>query len=216
MSWRTLPVSTSLGKKYIMALTGLLLGGFLLLHAAGNATIFLGREAFLAYAARLHTLGLAVMVAELLLAVLFLTHVVTGLTLFLENIGARPERYAVNARAGGSTWGSATMPYTGLVVLTFLFLHLENFRFIEQGTSIADIVAQVLRHPLYSLLYAIGLTALAVHVSHGFWSLFQSAGVNHPRYNQLIRTCAWLIGGLIIAVFVLIVLLLAVNSNQLA
>lgn len=216
MAWFTQAISSSVGKKYLMALTGLLLGGFLLLHAAGNSTIFLGRGVFLAYAAHLHALGFAVAVAEVLLLALFLTHAALGLVLFFENRRARTSRYAVCGSAGGSTWGSATMPYTGILILAFLLLHLINFRFIDQGASIADSVAGVLAHPLYSGLYGIGLGALALHVSHGFWSLFQSAGISHPKYDRLIRVCAWLVGGLIVTVFLLIVLLLLVNSNQLA
>lgn len=216
MAWFTRAVSSSVGKKYIMALTGLLLGGFLLLHAAGNATIFLGRSVFLSYAAHLHALGFAVAVAEVLLLALFLVHAVTGLVLFLENRRARTSRYAVCSSAGGRTWGSATMPYTGLLVLAFLFLHLVNFRFVDQGANIADLVAGVLAHPWYSILYGIGLAALALHVGHGFWSLFQSAGISHPKYDRLLRVCAWLACTLIIAVFAVIVLLLLMNSNHLA
>jgi len=69
---------------------------------------------------------------------------------------------------------------------------------------------------MYAILYGAGLAALTLHVSHGFWSLFQSAGVSHPRYDRLIRICAWLACGLIIAVFAVIVLLLLLNGNQLA
>jgi succinate dehydrogenase / fumarate reductase cytochrome b subunit len=216
MSWFTKTASSSLGKKYIMAFTGLLLGGFLLVHAAGNCTIFLGRSVFLSYAAHLHALGIAVAVAEVLLLALFLTHAAMGLVLFLENRRARTSRYAVCSSAGGRTWGSATMPYTGILILAFLLLHLVNFRFIDPDASIADIVAAVLGSPLYTVLYGTGLGVLALHVSHGFWSLFQSAGISHPKYDRLIRVCAWLACGLIITVFAVIVLLLLVNSNQLA
>jgi succinate dehydrogenase / fumarate reductase cytochrome b subunit len=209
-------VSSSVGKKYIMALTGLLLGGFLLVHAAGNTTIFLGRAVFLSYAAHLHALEIAVAVAEVLLLALFLTHATTGLLLFWENRRARTSRYAVSGKAGGRTWGSATMPYTGILVLAFLLLHLFNFRFIAHDANIADVVSVVLGRPMYAILYGAGLAALTLHVSHGFWSLFQSAGVSHPRYDRLIRICAWLACGLIIAVFAVIVLLLLLNGNQLA
>ncbi|MHB8811325.1 MAG: succinate dehydrogenase cytochrome b subunit [Desulfobulbaceae bacterium] len=216
MAWFTRTVSSSVGKKYIMALTGLLLGGFLLLHAAGNATIIHGRSTFVAYASHLHALGFAVAVAEVVLLALFLTHVAMGLVLFLENRRARTSRYAVCSSAGGRTWGSATMPYTGITILGFLLLHLDNFRFVDQGANIADLVARVLSRPGYFILYSIGLGALTLHVGHGFWSLFQSAGINHPRYDRLIRVCTWLICTLIITVFAVIVLLLLVNSNHLA
>ncbi|HBI15212.1 MAG TPA: succinate dehydrogenase [Desulfobulbaceae bacterium] len=216
MSWFTRTASSSLGKKYIMALTGLLLGGFLVVHAAGNTTIFFGRSVFLFYASHLHALGIAVAVAEVLLLALFLTHAITGLLLFVENRRARTSRYAVCSSAGGRTWGSATMPYTGMIILAFLFLHLVNFRFIDHGVTIADIVAAVLARPLYTVLYGAGLGALTLHVSHGFWSLFQSAGISHPKYDRFIRISAWLVCGLIITVFAAILLLLLVNSNQLS
>lgn len=216
MPWFTRTITASLGKKYIMALTGVLLGGFLLIHAAGNTSILLGRSAFLFYADHLHALGFALAAAELILLAVFLTHIVTGLLLFLQNLDARPARYAVSAGAGGRSWGSATMPYTGIIVLLFILLHLYNFNFIGGTATVADIVAEVLGNPLYTILYGIGLTALALHISHGFWSMFQSGGISHPKYDPFIRTCAWLFCGLIIAVFGIIVVMLLVNSNLLA
>jgi len=216
MSWFTQTVTASLGKKYVMALTGLLLGGFLLVHAAGNTSILLGRSAFLSYAAHLHALGFAVALAELLLLTVFLIHIGTGLVLFLQNLRARPARYTVSGNAGGRSWGSATMPYTGIIVFLFILLHLDNFHFIDSSRTIADVVAVVLGNPLYTILYGIGLAALTLHISHGFWSMFQSAGINHPKYNRFIRACAWLFCGLIIAVFTVIVVMLLVNSNLLA
>ncbi|MGW8161119.1 MAG: succinate dehydrogenase cytochrome b subunit [Desulfobulbales bacterium] len=216
MSWFTHTLTSSLGKKYIMALTGMLLSGFLLVHAAGNTSILLGRTAFISYAEHLHALGFVVGVAELLLLTVFLTHIITGLILFWQNLGARTVKYAVHKSAGGRSWGSATMPYTGGIVFLFILLHLYNFHFTDQSRTIADLVAEVLSNPMYTLLYSVGLGALTLHTSHGFWSMFQSAGVNHPKYNQFIQSCAWIICGLIIAVFFIIVLLLLVNSNYLA
>lgn len=216
MPWFTQTVFSSLGKKYIMALTGLMLGGFLLIHAGGNSSIFFGRTAFLSYAEHLHALGPLLHVAELILLGVFLAHVSTGMILFLHNLGARSSRYAVQSSAGGRSWGSATMPYTGIIIFSFILLHLFNFYFTDHSRTIADIVAEVLSRPLYTFLYLGGLSALGLHVSHGFWSMFQSMGVNHPKYDGLIRACAWVVCGLVVAVFVLIVLLLLVNSSMLA
>lgn len=216
MPWFTQTVFSSLGKKYIMALTGLMLGGFLLVHAGGNSSIFFGRTAFLSYAEHLHDLGFLLHVAELILLGVFLAHVSIGVILFLHNLDARSSRYAVQSSAGGRSWGSATMPYTGIIIFSFILLHLFNFHFTDHSRTIADIVAEVLSRPLYTFLYLGGLSALGLHVSHGFWSMFQSLGVNHPKYDGLIRVCAWLVCGLVVAVFVLIVLLLLVNSSMLA
>lgn len=216
MSWFTQTVFSSLGKKYIMALTGLMLGGFLLVHAAGNSSIFFGRAAFLSYAEHLHAFGPLLHMAEIFLLAVFLTHIITGVILFLQNLGARSSRYAVANSAGGRSWGSATMPYTGVLILCFIIMHLLNFHFTDHSRTIADIVADVLGRSLYTFLYIGGLSALGLHVSHGFWSMFQSLGVNHPKYDGLIRGCSWLVCGLIVTVFVIIVLLLLVNSNALA
>ena len=208
MSWFIQTCTSSLGKKYIMAITGLMLGGFLLVHAAGNSSIFWGRSAFLAYAEHLHALGPLIPVAEIILLTIFLLHIITGINLFLQNLQARTERYAVSSATGGRTWGSRTMPYTGLAILLFILMHLVNVRFTDQSVPIADIVDKVLTHPFYSLLYTMGMLVLALHISHGFWSLFQTMGINHPRYNGFIRISGALICGLIIVVFMVILFLL--------
>ena len=130
MSWFTQSCTSSVGKKYIMAVTGFMLGGFLLVHAAGNSSIFFGRDAFNSYAEHLHALGIVVNLAEFGLLSIFLLHIITGLSLFLQNNTARGERYAVVKTAGGRSWGSRTMPYSGLVLLAFIILHLINFHFV--------------------------------------------------------------------------------------
>jgi succinate dehydrogenase / fumarate reductase cytochrome b subunit len=216
MSWFTQAVSSSLGKKYIMAVTGFMLGGFLLVHAAGNSSIFWGRHAFIAYAEHLHALGPLIPIAEIILLTIFLVHAATGILLFLQNLLAREDRYEVNKPAGGRTWGSRTMPYTGAAVLVFILLHLFNVRFTDQSVPVADTVGAILTNPLYTLLYGLGIGALCLHISHGFWSLFQTMGINHPRYDAFIRGAAFLVCGLIIAVFAVLLLLLLVKSGQLA
>ena len=216
MSWISQTMLSSLGKKYIMAVTGFMLGGFLVVHAVGNSSIFLGRSAFLAYAEHLHALGPILHAAEIMLFSVFLIHICTGVILFFDNLGSRTSRYAVSNSAGGRSWGSATMPYTGIIVFCFIVIHLLNFHFTDHSRTIADIVAEVLAEQMYTILYIVGLSALGLHVSHGFWSLFQSLGFNHPKYDRLIRVCAWLVCILTTAVFIMIVLLLLVNSNILA
>ncbi len=216
MSWFIQTCTSSLGKKYIMAVTGLMLGGFLAVHAAGNSSIFWGRNAFLSYAEHLHSLGPAIPAAELILASIFLLHVITGISLFLQNLQARSERYAVSKPAGGRTWGSRTMPYTGALILAFILLHLMNVRFTDQSIPVADIVSNVLTRPVYTLLYATGMAVLALHISHGFWSLFQTMGINHPRYDRFIRYAGYLACAVIIAIFLVIILILISASGYLA
>lgn len=215
MSWLTQTLQSSLGKKYIMAVTGLLLGGFLLVHAAGNATIFFGRKAFLSYAEHLHSLGFVLNILEVGLLLIFLAHIVTGLLLFFQNNSATTSKYAVNNTAGGRSLGSKTMPYTGIGILIFIIIHLFNFHFTDHSRPIADIVGTILNNGLYSFIYALAMLVLGVHLSHGFWSLFQTLGINHPQYNCFIWIIAWIGCLLISAVFLFIVALLLVNSGQL-
>ncbi len=215
MSWFRQTCTSSVGKKYIMAVTGFLLGGFLLVHAAGNSSIFWGRQAFNSYAEHLHSLGILINIAEVGLLTVFLVHIYTGLTLFLQNRSARESRYAVQKPAGGRTWGSRTMPYTGLAILAFILMHLLNFHFTGQDKPIADIVGPILNNPLYSIFYAAAMLVLGLHISHGFWSVFQSIGINHPKYDGFLRAISWAGCFIIAGIFLIIVLLLLFSGNQL-
>jgi succinate dehydrogenase / fumarate reductase cytochrome b subunit len=188
MNWLTGTLGSSIGKKLMMAITGLSFCGFLTAHLAGNLTIYGGEESFNSYAAHLHSLGPLVTVAEFGLLLFGLIHVITGLTLFLGNLKARPVRYAVNKSAGGRTLGSATMPYTGVILLVFVVFHLMNFHFVDKtDTTIFNIVATAFSSPLYVMGYIAAMVIAAIHVSHGFWSAFQTVGANHPKYMPSIR-----------------------------
>ncbi len=191
MNWITGTLGSSIGKKLMMAITGLSFCGFLATHLAGNLTIYGGKDAFNSYAEHLHSLGPLITVAEWVLLTLFLVHVTTGLLLFLQNLKARPIRYAVNKSAGGRTLGSATMPYTGVLLLVFIVFHLLNFHFVDKtDTTIFNIVADAFANTGYVLIYIVAMVVAAVHVSHGFWSAFQTIGANHPKYMPLIRTAS--------------------------
>jgi succinate dehydrogenase / fumarate reductase cytochrome b subunit len=199
--------ASTLGRKHIMALTGLLLGGFLVFHAAGNSLIFQSREAFSAYAQRLHSLGLLLPTAGVLLLLVFFIHIVTGISLLLRNRRAAGRRYAVSASAGGQTLASRAMSFTGLANLAFLLLHLATVRFADQAVPTVERISRVLTDPPLAALYAAGIAALALHISHGFQSAPQSLGVSHPRWNRLLRILGCLAAALIIGVFADIILL---------
>jgi len=172
----------------MMALTGISFCGFLLLHLAGNLTIFSGKDALVAYSEKLHALGPLLTLAEFGLLFLGLVHVLTGGVLFYENLTARPQKYAVKKNAGGRTIGSATMPYTGLMILTFVIVHLLNFHFVDRtDRTIFEIVAATFSKPGYVIGYIAAMIVAAVHVSHGFWSAFQTIGASHPKYFPLTR-----------------------------
>lgn len=197
-------VLSSVGKKGIMAVSGIMLSLFLLVHALGNSSTFFGREAFNAYAHHLHSLGYLIPLFEAGLLVVFVTHIVLGCLTWWQNKRARPYSYEVYKSSGGRTPGSKTMPYTGFVILCFLLIHLKNFHFTDHSREISAIVKGVLTQPFYGLFYVFAMLALALHVSHGFWSMLQSLGLNHPKYNSMAQRAALSLCLVIATIFVLI------------
>ena len=188
MGWLTNTLGSAIGKKLLMALTGLGFVGFLLAHLGGNLTLYGGKDTFNSYAEHLHALGPLLIVFEVGLLTLALIHVFTGLTLFLGNWRARPTRYKVNSITGDRAVSSRTMPYTGLIILLFVIYHLSNFSFADKtGTTIYNIVQNAFNNPVTVAIYIAAMIAVAVHVSHGFWSLFQTLGANHPKYMPKIQ-----------------------------
>jgi len=191
MNWLKRTLWSSIGKKLMMAITGLVFCAFLTGHLAGNLTIYSGKETFNSYAEHLQSLGTLIRAIELGLVIFALIHIFTGLTLFYQNTAARGGRYVVNKRGGGRTVGSATMPYTGVILLVFVIVHLINFTFVDKsGTTIANIVAQTFENPLWVSIYVFAMVVAAVHVSHGFWSAFQTLGANHSKYMPFIMVAS--------------------------
>lgn len=189
MNWFIHTIGSSIGKKLLMAITGLGFCGFLAVHLAGNLTIYGGKASFNSYSEHLHALEPLVTIAEWGLLTFAVVHVLTGAVLFYQNLKARPVRYSVNKSAGGRSLGSRTMPYTGILLLAFVIFHLINFHFADRTvTTIYTIVSGAFKHPAYVVVYIIAVAIAAVHVSHGFWSAFQTIGANHPKYMPLVRT----------------------------
>lgn len=173
---------SSVARKFIMGVTGLLLIGFLLTHLAGNLQLYLGKEAFNAYSHFLHSIHGFVMV-ELGLAAIFLIHIWMAISLTMENRKARPIGYA--KRVEQVTLSSRIMPYTGLVVLVFLVVHIITVRFgdIEGHVDgVFGVVKDVLSNPLMAVLYLAGVIFLAPHLRHGIHSSVRSLGLSNPRY----------------------------------
>jgi succinate dehydrogenase / fumarate reductase cytochrome b subunit len=187
MNWYLFILGSSVGKKMLMAVTGLGLIGFLSVHLLGNVMAFGGAEAFNGYAAKLHSLQPYLSVFNIGLATLGLVHIVVGVILFFENLKARPTRYKVFENPGGRTIGSNTMPYTGVLILVFVISHLLKFTFVDKSvTPIYEQMSATFGNPLWVLFYVVAMIIVAVHISHGFWSMFQTFGINHPRYMPLI------------------------------
>jgi succinate dehydrogenase cytochrome b subunit len=191
MGWVVRTLSSSVGKKQLMAITGFLFLLFLTTHLLGNLSIYAGPAAFVAYAEHLHALGKLLAVAEVGMAVALIIHVSTAVFLFLENRSARPIKYAVDKSGGGGrTFSSQTMPYTGLLILGFLGVHLATFshHIVDQSTrNIFQIAVAVLSQPVFLGIYLLGVLVVAFHVRHGLWSAFQTVGASHPKYMPFIQ-----------------------------
>jgi succinate dehydrogenase / fumarate reductase, cytochrome b subunit len=202
LSWFRLFVSSSLGKKYIMAITGLLLCGFLVTHLAGNLLMYLGPEAYNNYTHALHNQEWLVKIAEFGLLVIFVLHLWLAFAVAKQNRAARDVSYAVNRTKEGAEIAPARvdawMMWSGVIVLIFLLYHLWDFTFewgpdsyykMGDGNVVEpyDKASAILSNTWTLGVYVVGTIALCAHLAHGFSSAFRSLGISHPRYNRCIR-----------------------------
>lgn len=179
--------SSTLGKKYLMAITGLLLILFVIGHMVGNLQIFLGPETINAYGAFLKSIPELLWGARIGLLTLVLVHIWSAIALVRANKAARPVAYRVN-RAVAASYASRTMIWSGLIVFAFIIYHLLHFTAgvthpdlmtLKDETGRHDIFAMVVKgfsSPLVSGFYILSMALLCTHLSHGASSLFQSLG----------------------------------------
>ena len=195
MKWFLDLLSSTLGRKLIMALTGLFLISFLVVHCTINAMIFLndGGATFSHWG---HFMGTnpIIRTLEIGLVVGFLLHIIQGLSLWKANRSARPIKYSVYKAPANSTWYSRSMGLLGTLLLLFLVLHTSHFWIpnrtnqFTQGEELPlyKMMFEVFSNPLIVLFYVIGCMSLFWHLLHGFTSAFQSLGLNHSKYNGII------------------------------
>ncbi len=187
-----------------MAVTGLLLLGFLVSHVAGNLLLLVDEDgaAYDAYAARLRSYGPLLWVARGGLVGLFGGHILLALHLWRGNRRARGSGYAVQAPARGRSVSSATMLLTGLCILAFLLIHLWHFsfdaRFVTEG---AAFVKATLTSPLVIAVYGLGLVALGFHLWHALPSAVQTLGFEHPLVVWILSWGGRAVGGAILLGF---------------
>ena len=188
MNWLKLALFSSIGRKALMAVTGLSFCAFLVVHFVGNFFLYVGRDSFNSYVEHLHALGFLVNIAEMGLLFFAAVHILAAVTLYIENLMARPVRYAYRRDAGGRTLASRLMPYTGLYILLFVLFHLITFKYADHtGTTVYDLVNQAFASFGYIVFYIFSMAVVAFHISHGFWSAFQTLGLNHPKYMPAIH-----------------------------
>ena len=198
LRWIGNALASSIGRKAVMAVTGLGLVGFLVEHLYGNLKLIpffgetTGGGSFTEYREHLHDWGWLLKVAEVGLFALFLCHIFLALRLTLDNMAARKQRYVVRSDRGAKTFGSASMFYTGALILGFLIFHLLDFRFnAEYQEAPEATVAAELSEPGHAVVYILVALAIGAHLSHGFRSAFHTLGVNHPRWNPLLKYAGW-------------------------
>lgn len=183
--------NSSLGKKCVMAVTGLLLFGFVVAHMLGNLQIFLGQSALNDYAKHLEELEFLLWPARAFLLTVLALHIFVAIRLTAENRAARPVRYAHEGTIK-ATYASRTMMMSGVIIFLFIVYHLLHFtvRTIEPSYSLLvdsegrrDVYAMVVlsfQQPLVAISYIVAMATLCFHLSHGLESLFQTLGFKKP------------------------------------
>jgi succinate dehydrogenase / fumarate reductase cytochrome b subunit len=220
MSWFSKFLTSSLGQKFIMALTGIFLMLFLIVHLIGNLQLLKddGGEAFNSYAYFMTHNPLIKTVSYTLYASILL-HAIQGILLYRRNRASRGNiRYAVN-HTRSSELASRNMAWLGIVIFVFLVLHMYQFWFQMHWGNLQVVEYDGSTHPLkdlytlvglsyrslgYVVFYVLCMAVVGYHLWHGFWSSFQTLGINHPKYQGLIKAVGMLYSVGIPALFALI------------
>jgi succinate dehydrogenase / fumarate reductase cytochrome b subunit len=207
------PVSfyrSTVGKKWIMALTGAALMAFVLVHLIGNIKLYLSKEEMNLYGEALRDMPGHLLPRTWLLWIVrggliaaFVLHIDSAARLTIANRRARPERYRSKRDYVAANFASRTMRWTGVIVLLYLLFHLAD---LTWGSANSDFVrgdpynnlVYSLQRPAVALIYVLANIALAIHLSHGAWSMFQSLGLNNPKYNNAKRWFAKGFAGVIL------------------
>ncbi len=205
-------IKSSIGKKQIVATTGLALILFVIGHLAGNLIIYLGPEAFNKYAAKLAGLRPWLYIIESGLLAVFVIHMWFTALIVIENRMARPIGYAVSKSVGKRALDTRLMPYTGTIILAFVIWHLIDFTFVDKEGPLSvlvdgrsyglyGVVYNAFSDPMHSILYIIAMAALGFHLSHAMHSFIQTFGFSHPRYTLMIRKASNIMAALITLAF---------------
>jgi succinate dehydrogenase / fumarate reductase cytochrome b subunit len=196
---------TAIGKKAVMALTGFIGYGYVILHMVGNLHIFEGPTAFNEYAEFLRTVGTPVLpysgllwIIRIALLVAVVLHIWSAISLTRQDLASRPQRYAEKKRIAGN-YAAMTMRWGGTAIFLFVLFHLADLTFgwlnpnraNWQGhqAAYANVVA-TFSNPLVVLIYILAMAALGMHLYHGVWSMFQSLGLNNRSWTKIWRGLA--------------------------
>lgn len=193
---------SSVGKKVVMALTGAILFGFVIAHMLGNLQVYLGPTKLDEYGAALRKLPALLWAARLVLLGAVGAHIWSAVTLTRLSQVARPQGYR-KVEHDSSTYASRTMRWGGVILALFVVYHLLHF---TTGTVHPQFVEGQVNHnfvtgfrvPWVSGFYIVAMLALGLHLYHGVWSMLQTLGLSHPRYDHLRHALATLVAAAVV------------------
>lgn len=227
MGWTKQFFSSSIGRKFLVAITGLFLVLFLVEHLTGNLLLLLpdGGKTYNIYSHFLSTFP-ALRPLEVILFAGFIFHIAYAIIVTIKNRKARPIGYAVSRANANSTWISRNMAPLGILLLVFLVIHLSGF--FAKARITHDVASVTINgtemHDMYNLvkakfeiwwyvaIYLIGFIVLGLHLWHGFQSSFRTLGLRHPKYLPVIKGLGILIAILFPLGFAIIPLYFYINS----
>lgn len=203
MNWFSRFLTSSIGKKLLMSLTGLFLISFLVIHLIGNLQLLIndGGEKFNVYA-KFMTTNPIIKTTSYLLYFSILLHAIQGLLLWRQNVAARGQGYAVKVTRSVNTSAkfSSKMGWLGTIILIFIFIHLYQFWLQmklgnlpmatyggEEYKDLYAIVSVAYENIFYVIFYVVSMAIIAFHLWHGFQSAFQTLGLNHRKYTPFIQ-----------------------------
>lgn len=205
-------LKSNVGRKILMALTGLFMLLFAVVHLLGNSSIFVGQNGINAYAEHLHSLGPLVWVFRLAMLTFLLVHVVFGILLTVENSAATPQGYATGSHVR-ATISSKNMIWTGILIAIFIAYHLAHFTArltpglvtgvdAENRFDVFTMVVSSFSGPLNVVIYAAAMIVLFLHLFHGIQSIFQTVGLNNDRSLPIITKAGRLVAAVLLIGYV--------------
>ncbi|MEG8946252.1 succinate dehydrogenase cytochrome b subunit [Rosettibacter firmus] len=194
MNWFLNALKSSIGKKIIMAVTGVCIMIFLIIHLINNLSLYGGPQLFNTVVKNLDIIKPIVRIIEIILALIFIFHIYDGVKLWFENRRARPIKYKINATSENTDIFSRTMIWSGSIIFIFLVIHLRTFWIsfnlghpLAQSHNYYQIVVEAFQSPVYSFFYIVALIIMGFHLMHGFQSAFQTFGWNNKKYFPVIK-----------------------------
>jgi len=215
-------ISSSIGKKIFMAITGLIMFSFVVGHMIGNLQIFMGQNQLNTYAQALKDLPALIWTVRVFMFIFLVIHVWRGIQLYFENKFSRPITYIRNNTVQASL-ASRTMIFTGLGILTYVVYHLLHFTLIVTNPQYIDLHDALGRHDVYSmvilgfqnwiisLVYVVAMLCLCYHLTHSIPSLFQTLGLNNQNTEPKLKALGWLLAIVIFICYVSIPVAVLLN-----